>query len=128
MNSGCNIWVVSGGHIPDRNNGVEPEFTSRDTLCLLNINQVEASVEITIYHNDKQPVGPYKLTAKPERTKHIRVNDLIDPEPVFLDHDYSAVIKSDIPIVVQFSRMNTCQTALSIFSTMAYAEDIKVMI
>lgn len=118
---GKTIWAIAAGHIPLRSTGHEPEFTSRDELCLLNTSDQEANVEITIFYADKEPVGPYRLKVQARRIRHIHFNDLIDPEAIFLDTDYGCVIESDVPIVAQFNRLDSSQAENSIFSTMAFA-------
>jgi hypothetical protein len=124
MNFGNTIWVIAGGHIPLSSIGREPEFTSRDILCVLNTNPTEINIEITIYHPDKPPTGPYQIKVKDMSTRHIYFNDLIDPEPVLLDKEYAVVIESNIPVIVQFTRMNTGQASLASTITTAFpAED-----
>ncbi|WP_026731106.1 sensory rhodopsin transducer [Fischerella sp. PCC 9605] len=117
---GKTTWAIPGGHIPLRSTGHEPEFTSRDELCLLNTSDQEANVEIAIFHADREPVGSYRLKVQARRVRHIRFNDLIDPEAILLDTDYASVIESDVPIVVQFSRLDSSQAEKSILSTMAF--------
>jgi hypothetical protein len=56
------------------------------------------------------------------RTLHLRFNDLRDPEPVPVDTDYSSVIESDLPIVVQHTRLDSRQAALALLSTIAYSD------
>ncbi len=55
-------------------------------------------------------------------TKHLRFNDLQQPEPVPRDTDYASVIESYIPIVVQHTRLDSRQSANALLSTVAYAE------
>jgi hypothetical protein len=69
-------------------------MTSHETACILNPNQSEARIEITLYFSDRDPVGPYRLTVQPQRTKHLRFNQLEDPAPVPRDTDYASVIRS----------------------------------
>jgi hypothetical protein len=52
---------------------------------------------------------------------HLRFNDLADPEPVPRDTDYATLIESDVPIVVQHTRLDSRQAALALLSTIAYA-------
>ena len=51
-----------------------------------------------------------------------RFNDLDDPEPVPRDTDYASVIISDVPIVVQHSRLDSRQAELALLSTVAWAD------
>src|SRR5262249_16818069 len=96
-------------------------MTSHETACLLNTSDENAHVQITIYFSDREPVGPYRVTVPANRTKHLRFNDLIDPEPVPKGTDYASVIESDIPIVVQHTRLGSRQNANALLTTIAYS-------
>ncbi|WP_428961210.1 sensory rhodopsin transducer [Micromonospora fluostatini] len=104
---GARTWVVPGGHIPFPSTGPEPEFTGFDQLCVLNATDSEAELELTVYYEDTEPVGPYRLRVGARRVRHVRVNDLIDPEAVRLDRPYGCVLRSGVPVVVQFLRQDT---------------------
>jgi hypothetical protein len=62
------------------------------------------------------------MTVPARRTQHIRFNELSDPEAIPVDTDYASVIISDIPIVVQHTRLDSRQAENSLLSTIAYAE------
>lgn len=117
-------WAIAEGYIPDRSNGPDPEFTSHETACLLNAGGREARVEITVFFSDREPAGPYRVTVPARRTKHVRFNDLEDPEPIPLGTDYASVIESDVPIVVQHTRLDSRQAENALISTVAYAADV----
>jgi hypothetical protein len=114
-------WAIAEGWIPERSNGPEPELLSHETACLLNAGDTEAHVEITIFFSDRDPAGPYRLTVPPRRTMHVRFNNLDDPEPVPLATDYASVIESDVPIVVQHTRLDSRQAENALLSTIAFA-------
>ncbi len=114
-------WAIAEGYIPDWSTGPEPQFTSHETACLLNTADEEANVEITVYFSDREPVGPYRVTVPARRTLHVRFNDLEEPEPVPRDTDYASVIESDVPIVVQHTRLDSRQSENALLSTIAYA-------
>ena len=116
-------WAIPGGRVPLRSTGHEPTFTSHDKLCLLNAGDDDAHVEITVYYADLAPVGPYQVCVPARRVKHVRVNDLIDPLAVPLDEEYAAVVESDVPVVVQFSRLDSGAAAAAWLGTVAFPED-----
>jgi hypothetical protein len=116
-------WAIAEGYIPGWSNGPEPQFTSHETACLLNASDEEAHVEITIFFSDREPVGPYRLTVPARRTKHVRFNELKDPTPIPADTDYASVIESDVPIVVQHTRLDSRQAENALLSTVAYASN-----
>jgi hypothetical protein len=116
-------WAIAEGYIPGWSNGPEPQFTSHETACLLNTSDEEASVEITVYFEDRRPAGPYRITVPARRTLHVRFNELDDPEPVPAGTDYASVIESNVPIVVQHTRLDSRQAENALLSTIAYASD-----
>ena len=119
---GKKAWVIAEGYIPSYGNGPEPEFESHETACILNTSNQKAQIEITIFYTDKDPVGPYKVMVEAQRTKHLRFNELKDPEPVPKDTDYACVIESDVPVVVQHTRLDSRQAENALLTTIAYSE------
>jgi hypothetical protein len=116
-------WAIAEGYIPPYGHGQAPEFTSHETACLLNASDEEAHVVITVYFSDRDPVGPYRITVPARRTKHLRFNDLEAPEPIPRGTDYSSVIESDVPIVVQHTRLDSRQADTALLSTIAFSSD-----
>jgi hypothetical protein len=70
---------------------------------------------------DRDPVGPYRLTVGARRTRHVRFNDLTDPAPIPIATDYASVIESDVPIVVQHTRLDSRQSENALITTVAFA-------
>jgi hypothetical protein len=118
---GATRWAIAEGYIPGRSSGPEPQMTSHETVCLLNAGDHDAHVEITLYFADREPAGPYRITVPARRTRHVRFNDLTDPEPLPRDTDYSSVIESDVPVVAQHTRLDSRQSDNALLSTIAYA-------
>ena len=120
---GRHRWAIAEGYIPGWSNGPEPQFTSHETACLLNASDEEAHVKITVFFSDREPVGPYRLIVPARRTQHVRFNELKDHEPIPVDTDYASVIESDVPIVVQHTRLDSRQAENALLSTIAYASN-----
>ncbi len=115
-------WAIAEGYIPGSSTGEGAALLSHETACILNAGDCDARVAITLFFADREPAGPYRLTVPARRTAHVRFNDLTDPEPVPLDTDYASVIESDVPIVVQHTRLDSRQAELALLSTIAFAE------
>ncbi|KAB2903088.1 MAG: sensory rhodopsin transducer [Kofleriaceae bacterium] len=114
-------WAIAEGYIPGQSTGPEPAMTSHETVCILNAGPTDALVKITIYFADREPLPPYALVVPAQRTRHVRFNDLADPE-LPRDTDYASVIESDVPVVVQHTRLDSRQAANALLSTIAFAE------
>ena len=118
---GKKIWAIADGYIPGRSHGPEPEMTSHETLCFLNLAKVSAKVKMKIYFSNRAPIGPYELEIPAERTRHIRLNLLTDPEPIPKDTDFAVLVESDIPIVLQQTRLDSRQAENALFSTTPFS-------
>jgi hypothetical protein len=118
---GCRRWAIAEGYIPAASHGPEPEMQSHETVCLLNPGPSDAHVEITVFFGEREPVGPYRVTVPARRTRHVRFNDLRDPEPIPPATDFASVIVSDVPVVVQHTRLDSRQAENALLSTIAFA-------
>jgi len=118
---GSRRWVIPEGFIPSQSmvNADRP-LISHEAACLLNTGDADACVAITLFFTDREPVGPYQLTLCARRTLHLRFNDLESPERVPLDIDYASVIESDVPIIVQHTRLDSRAAEIALISTIAY--------
>ena len=115
-------WAIPEGYIPSGSSFSERALISHETACILNAGDRDAHVAITVLFADREPAGPYRVTVPARRTLHLRFNDLADPQPIPLDTDYASVFESDVPIVVQHTRLDSRRAELALLSTVAYAE------
>jgi hypothetical protein len=117
---GARQWAIAEGYIPSGSTGPEPAMTSHETACLLNAGDDDAEVEVRVFFADREPAGPYRVTVPARRTLHLRFNELDDPEPVPRDTDYASVITSNVPIVVQHTRLDSRQAENALMTTTAF--------
>jgi hypothetical protein len=116
-------WAIPEGYIPGTSTGPEPQMTSHETACILNAGDQDAHVDITLYFTDREPLGPYRLTVPARRTRHLRFNEIDDPAPVPRDTDYASLFVSDVPVVVQHTRLDSRQAELALLTTVAFPGD-----
>jgi hypothetical protein len=115
-------WAIAEGYIPSQSSFSDPALQSHETACILNAGDKTAHVRITVFFADREPVGPFLVTVAARRTLHLRLNDLDKPEPIPRDTPYSSVFDSDVPIIVQHTRLDSRHAEVSLLSTIAYAE------
>jgi|SRR5215471_17664551 hypothetical protein len=115
-------WAIPEGYIPSESSYSNRELVSHETACILNAADRDAHVAITIFFADRDPVGPYRVTVAARRTLHLRFNDLDNPQPIPRDTDYASVFESDVPIIVQHTRLDSRRAEVALLSTVAYAE------
>src|SRR5262245_47038548 len=112
-------WAIAEGYIPSESVSSDRALLSHETACILNTGDREANVALTVYFADREPAGPYRVVVPPRRTLHLRFNDLKKPEAIPLDTDYSSVFESDVPIIVQHTRLDSRRAEISLLSTIA---------
>ena len=112
-------WVIPEGWIPAWSHGPAPALTSHEAACILNANDADAHIAITVYFEDREPVGPFELVVEARRTRHVRFNEL-GGEAIPRATPYSSVIVSDEPVVVQHTRLDSRSRRLGLLSTLAY--------
>ena len=116
-------WAIAEGYIPGTSTGPAPAMTSHEAMCVLNAGERDAHIKVTIFFEDRDSVGPYTLTVPARRTKHVRFNNLKDPEVIPRDTNYSSLIESDEPVVVQHTRLDSRQADNALITTIAYPLD-----
>jgi hypothetical protein len=123
MSIGRKQWAIAEGYIPGYSHGPSPQMTSHEAVCILNAGDQPAHVEITVYYESRDSAGPYLFEIAPRRSRHLRFNNFRDPEPIAPDTPFSSVIASDVPIVVQHTRLDSRQAENALLSTIAFAGD-----
>jgi hypothetical protein len=114
-------WAIAEGYIPSQSVSSDRALVSHETACILNAGDRDATITLTVFYADREPVV-YRVAVKARRTLHLRFNDLTVPAPIPLDTDFSSVFESDVPIVVQHTRLDSRRAEISLLSTTAYAQ------
>jgi hypothetical protein len=115
-------WAIAEGYIPSGSVSQDHALISHEAVCLLNAGDRDAEIDITLFFVDREPVGPYHVALGARRTLHLRFNDLQDPAPVPRDTSYASVIESNVPIVVQHTRLDSRHPNIALLSTIGYCE------
>lgn len=122
MTIGHRIWAIAEGYVPEDSASERRDLISHETACILNAGDRDAEIEITLYFVDRDPLGPYRLRVPARRTRHLRFNDLDDPEPVPRDTAYASVIASSEPIVVQHTRLDSRHPNIALMTAAAFPQ------
>jgi hypothetical protein len=113
-------WVIPGINIPAASHGLEPEFLSQDRITILNTGENAVAIKLTAYRADDEPLVFASLSVEGRRLRKIRLNDLINPLPLYLESEYSLIVESEDNVIVQFFRMNTGGRNTAITGTIAF--------
>lgn len=119
---GHRVWMVPDGYLPV---GAADGLDSHEAVCVLNTGEIAATVSLTVYLEDRDPIGPFVETVGARRTRHLRVDELVGDHGERIPHDvpYALVVRSDVAIAVQHSRMDVRSPAMSLMTTMAHPLD-----
>lgn len=111
-------WYIPDGYIPPDSTGA---LTSHESVCVLNCSSEEALIRFTIFFEDREPMEDIIVVVQGRRTKHIRTSSLMKEGALIpIGVPYAIEVQSDIPIIVQYSRLDSTQAENTLMSTMAY--------
>jgi hypothetical protein len=116
---GKKVWAIAEGWIPS-GGLTDRALMPHETACILNAGERDAHIELTVFFTDREPVR-YALTVPACRTKHFRFDDLTDPMP--RNTDYASLFVSDVPVVVQHTRLDSRKAEIALMTTVAYSQD-----
>ncbi|WP_419891004.1 sensory rhodopsin transducer [Paenibacillus xylanexedens] len=116
--TGHTYWVIPDGYIPPESSGT---LESHESICVLNTGTTDAELNITIYFEDREPLEDIVVEVPARRTKHIRTASLRSGEQSIPSGvPYAITVSSNIPVIIQYSRLDTTQPELALMSVMAY--------
>lgn len=112
-------WAVGDGFMSASSQG---GYDSHEAVCVLNVSDQPATVEITVYFEDEPPLKGFIAHCGAERANHIRLDKIKNGDGVSIPKEkpYALLIRSDVPIVVQHSRMDVTQAEMTLMSTITY--------
>jgi hypothetical protein len=116
---GSKVWYVPDGFYNSKSLG---NSKSHEAICVLNTNQNDAHINITLYFEDKEKLSDFSAICKAERTNHIRMDKIKNKKGLGVPTDvpYAMVIESNENIVVQYSRLDSSQAEMALMTTIAY--------
>jgi hypothetical protein len=118
MKAGHCRWFIPDCYIPEVSTG---DLESHESICLLNVSYEAAQVEITLYFEDREPIEKVPVSLSGRRTLHVRTSSLSkDGVSIPKGVPYAAEVASDIPIIVQYSRLDSTQPANALMTAIGF--------
>lgn len=116
--AGATHWVIPDGYIPEKSSG---ELTSHESICVLNTASDDAKLTITIFFEDREPLENIAALVPARRTSHIRTSSLaVNGVSIPVGVPYAIEVVSNIPVIVQYSRLDATQPANALMSVVGY--------
>ena len=114
-------WLVPDCYWPEMTG--PGYYPSHESICVLNTGEEDATVTMTLYFEDREPMTEFVATCAAQRCHHVRMDKLKNKcgAGVPIGVPYAALVESNVPIVVQYSRIDTTQCNETLATTIGYA-------
>jgi hypothetical protein len=118
---GSRTWLIPDGYMPTPPNDGKA-YQSHEAVCILNTGESEARVLLDIYFEDRPPFKDLAVMVGAERTFHVRLDkpEHVGGAVIPRDTPYAVRVRSDVPVVVQHSRLDTTQVNMTLMTTIAH--------
>ncbi len=121
VSEGARVWFIPDTYLATPPNRDDPYF-SHEAICILNTGPQPAHIALDFYFEDRPPIKDVRLVVEAERTWHVRLDkpESLEGFAIPRDTPYAIRLRSDEPVIVQYSRLDTTQPNLALMTTMAY--------
>ena len=122
IKGGACVWYFPDGYLPEKIG--DGPLEGHEALMLLNTGETPAEVSLDFYFEDRDPVKNVPVTVQAERILGLRLDNPrdiggLDIPPMT---QYSIRVRSDVPIVAQFGRLDTTQVNMAYYSPPGFFE------
>ena len=119
--TGAKNWFFADGYLPEKKGPGTME--AHEALMLFNTNVTTANIKLDIYFEDQPPFKDIPVAVDAERVRTLRMDHPNDIGGRVLPPltQYALRIRSDVPIVVQFGRLDTTQANMAYYIGVGYS-------
>ncbi|NLD58729.1 MAG: hypothetical protein GX647_03580 [Clostridiales bacterium] len=119
---GKKVWFFPDGDRPPLGDSA---MKGHESYVVLNPNEADAHVEFTLYFEDREPIRSIRMTVGRERVKCFQTHnpDHFGVHTLPIATQYAAKVESDVPVIVQYGRLDERQVNLAYYTTMGYPID-----
>ena len=121
---GKKTWYVVDGYRPPAQPTADAGYEGHECYMLLNTNDTDAHVSISVYFMDKDPAENILFVVPAKRVAAFRSSDadVFGGLKLNINEQYSVVFKSDLDIIVQYGRLDVQQSNMAYMALMGYSE------
>src|ERR1039458_3731798 len=113
---GQRVWFFPDGDLPPAGEG---SFKGHESLIILNPNDRDAEVKLTVYFEDCEPASPPAQTVKAGRVRCIRMAQPIGSFRTPFGQ-YGLKLQSSVPVICQIGRADVRQPNLTYYTVMGF--------
>lgn len=115
---GKKVWLAADCYFDSKYNGQ----VSHEAICVLNTSDSDATIKITLFFEDREPICGFTAKCGARRTNHIRMDKQINADGIAVPKDtpYAVLVESDVDVVCQYTRLDTAQSEMALMTTICY--------
>lgn len=117
---GAKVWFIPDAYLATPE-GSDPMYKNHEAICIMNTTAEDAHLILDFYFEDREPYENVEIIVPAKRCPHIRLDkpEQVGGYEIPFDTPYGIRVRSDVPIVVQYSRMYATTHNISLMTTMA---------
>jgi hypothetical protein len=113
---GHQVWFFPDGDLPPAGDGL---YKGHEALMILNPNDRNAEVTLTVYFEDRDPASPPAQTVKGRRVRCVRLDQPIGSLQIPIGQ-YAIKVQSTVPVICQIGRADVRQPNLAYYTVMGF--------
>lgn len=113
---GHRIWFFPDGDLPPPGDGA---FKGHESLIILNPNDLNAEVQLTVYFTDRAPVEPARQVVQAQRVRCFRLDQPIGGYRLPFGQ-YALKVTSTVPVICQMGRADVRQANLAYYTVLGF--------
>lgn len=116
---GSKTWFFPDGDRPPLGDSL---MKGHESYVVLNPNDRDARVEFTLYFEDEGPVTGIRQTVPAQRVRCFQTHNSehFGQHVLPVARQYAVKVESDVPVIVQYGRLDARQANLAYYTTMGY--------
>jgi len=119
--TGKKNWVFADGDLPPAG---KKEPLGHEALMVTNLNKKKATLRLEVLFEDREPVRGISLAVEGERVKCFRLDKPLGEKKYQIPFgQYALVVKSDLPVVAVFGRLDVRQNNMAYYSVQGFSFD-----
>lgn len=121
MKGGATTWYFPDGYLPEKTEG---KMEAHEAIMIMNVNTETANLKMDIFFQDKEPIRNISIQVSAERVVSLNLSLSINTDGYEIPPltQYAVRLRSDIPVVAMFGRLDTTQSNLAYYTVSSYFE------
>jgi len=121
--NGARQWFFADGYLPEKK--APGAMEAHEALMILNCTSSPASVKLDVYFDNRAPIKDIPVSVEAERVRTLRLDHPSDLAGHAIPPltQYALRVRSDVPVVVQFGRLDTTQPNMAYYVGVGYCSE-----